>query len=369
MGDWRRGGVLGSLRKRVAWEVKEHRRTNIALKTARAPSRMRILQVLLSNRGFFELLGLYVLLLILLIVIEIIVACAFPSFIPSWTNATNIGSLLKDTTSYLLGAQVTMIGLLFPIAVGLVTLMVQREDASSTNSDVQVYYNQTLAYQIGASGIALSVVLAAQLVWPAHFAAHRFGFGSSTQGFKIILTAVHILWFVINAAALWHFLVTSLSFVQPAERATLRRRFAANVAIPTDLSDRLALALYMGASTSLLQQAERNGDGDEPSLLFGPDLGEWGDVEVADPKLVGKVLYDVWTAPLGWILRRWWRRSAAHGPRSHTLSPKASLVFPADLRRPLSEGGVICRRQKGVPLSAMERLVVRHSFRFRKATP
>lgn len=365
MEDWRKGGVLGSLRKRVAWELKEHRRTNTALKSARAPFRMRVLQAFLGKRGLLGFLALYALFLIFLIVIELVIAYLCPSLIPGWTNAQNIGPHLKDVTSYFLGAQVTMIGLLFPIAVGLVTLIVQREDASSTSSDVQVYYSQTLAYQVGASGIALSIVLATQLLWPMQFAVHRFGFGTTSQGIKVVLTSFHLAWLILNFAALWHFLDTSLSFIRPAKRGLMRRCFAANVSIPNDLSARLALYLYTNARASLLQRADvGTGDNDPPSILFGSELGEWGEIEIAEPKSSRKVLRDVWMKPLGWAVRRWWNKCVEHASGNMPHGSTPTLVFTPDLRRPLPEGGIICRRRNGVPLSFIERFVIKRCFRF-----
>ncbi len=275
MEDWSKGGALGSLRKRVAREIKEHRKSNAALLSARAPVGTRVLQAFFGERGLIGFLVPYAAVVALLIVLDIAIASACPSIIPPWTNTTQIGPLLKDVTSYFLGAQVVMIGLLFPIAVGLVTLIVQREDASNTISDIQVYYEESLAYRVGASGIALSIVLATQLLWPVQFAVHRFGFETSTEILKIFLTAIHLLWLVVNFAALWHFLSTSLSFMRPSERAKLRRRFAANVSIPQDLSDRLVRVLYADAGSSLLPEPNASDSEErEPPLLFGSELGE-----------------------------------------------------------------------------------------------
>lgn len=368
MGDWSKGGPLGSLRKRAAREIKEHRKSNAALLSARPPLSMRVLRAFFRERSLGGFLALYVVIVVLLLILEITVAKICPSFVLPWTNSPHVGSLLKEVTSYFLGAQVVMVGLLFPVAVGLVTLIVQREDPSTKSSDIQVYYEESLAYRIGASGIALSIVLAAQLVWPAQFAAHRLGFETSSELSKVFLTAVHLLWLVINFAASWHFLFTSLSFIRPAERALLRRRFAANVSIPQDLSDRLAKALYAASGKSLLRDSNSSdGDDEAPSLLFGPALSDWGDIEVAEPKLSKKILHDVWMTPLGWAVRQWWKRCTTHVPINGQSRSGPALVFAPDLRRSLAEGGVICRRHHGVPMNALERFVVRQCFRFKRA--
>ncbi len=385
LGDWSKGGLLGSLRKRVAREVKEHQKTNAALLSARAPMSMRVLQSFFGERGLFGFLIPYFMIVISLLIVELGItrgfrpvipqwnmggAGEFPSIIPPLTHVLQIEPLLREVTSYFLGAQVVMIGLLFPIAVALVTMIVQREDASSTISDVQVYYSETLAYRIGASGLALSIVLAVQLLWPAQFAAYRFGLATSTEVSKIFLTGIHLLWMVINFASLWHFLSTSLSFVRPADRALLRRRFAANIAIPRALFDRYSRALYAAAGSSLLPESDVTEDS-SPSIFFGSSFGEWGVVEVAKPGAAQKILVDVWMTPLGWVLRRWWKRCEKQLPQldQYTRHIGPALVFVPEIGRSLPEDAVICRRNNGVPLSRLEQLAVRASFRFSKRRP
>jgi hypothetical protein len=359
-----KGGVLGSLRKTVEREVAQHRRTNAALVNARPPLRMRVLRAALGERGLLRILVFYALLVFALIYLEIILTSSYPGLIPSWANGSNLDLFLRDIASYFLTAQVTVIGLLFPIAVALVTLIVQREDASSTNSDVQVYYSETLAYRVGASGIALSIVLSVQLLWPAQFVALRLGLGTPTGLFKILLTTFHLTWLVANLAALWHFLVTSLSFMRPVERALLRRRFAANVAIPKDLSERLMVALYTNAASTILQRQDAVED-EDPSLFFGSYLDDWGEVEIASSGAANRVLYDVWMRPLGWAVRRWLRRCASM-PHGEQPDSRPTLVFVPDLRRSLDQPGVICRRRNGTPLSKAEKFVIKQCFRFRK---
>jgi hypothetical protein len=349
----------------VAREVAEHRRTNVALVNARAPLRMRVLQFVLGERGLLQILALYGLLVVLLSALEWIVSSRFALFVPGWANGPTVGPFLKDLSSYFLTAQVTVIGLLFPIAVALVTLIVQREDASSTSSDVQVYYSETLAYRVGASGIALSIVLAVQLLWPAQFLVRQLEGGASTGLSKLLLSGLHLIWLVANLAALWHFLVTSLSFIRPVERAVLRRRFAANVAIPRDLAQRLALAVYASLGARLLEE-QRPTDTDEgPSLLFGSDLGEWGEVEIGSPSAINRVLYDVWLKPLAWAVGRWWRRCNDMPQDPQGRDSRPTLIFSPELTRTLHEPGVICRRRNGLPLSPTERFVVKRCFRFR----
>lgn len=263
-----------------------------------------------------------------------------------------------------------MIGLIFPVAVGLVTLIIQRENSSNAASDIKVYYKEALVYQIGASSIALSMILSGQLIWPAHFLIKKLGFFTSSEYFKIAITLVHLIWLLINFFALWHFLQTSLSFVVPSDRSLLRRRFAASVSIPNDISQRLMNARYANAGQFILGESSMGiVDDGQPSLFFGSDLGEWGEIEIQLPKGSNAVLIDVWMRPLKWAIRNWLKRcqkqndDALHGHSGPTL------VFLPDWRRPMPEDGIICRRRHGVPLCSLERFLIRRSFRFGKERP
>lgn len=323
-----------------------------------------------GQRGPMGFLALYFALTAFLIVAEIVVAKHWPSAIPNLEpDKERLEAFLKDVTSYYLGAQIVIIGLLFPVAVALVTLIIQRENASGTASDIQVYYEESLAYKIGASGIALSIVLAAQLLWPAQFASYRLGLDDQAIFHKTLLTAVHLVWLLINFSALWHFLLTSLSFMRPMERILSRNRFAANVAIPADLLDKLATSHYLNAGRLIAdRQPDRVNREQSPTLLFGFGLGGSSSTEIADPLLAKKVLVDVWLSPLSWAVWRWLRRcreSSAHVPKGEQ-EPKLAIL--PTWQQPLPEDGILCQRRNGVPLDRFERFLIRKSLRFAKAS-
>lgn len=330
---------------------------------------MRGLQIIFAERGLLGFIVPYTAIVILLLVAEIGISMEWPYFIPLWSDSPHIAPLLKDVTSYFLAAQVVMVGLLFPIAVGMVTLIVQRESASSTFSEIRVYYSGTFVYQVGASGIALSIVLAAQILWPAHFLAHRVGFGTPSEFSKIVLTGIHLLWLVINFSALWHFLFTSLSFIRPLERSKLRRRFAADVAIPRDLMERLMRGYFLNLGSILKPKLTKtSAAGPAPILYFGYGVTDRSEIEVAEPDLTHRIVHDVWTKPLSWALRSWIKRCGASDVNGAQSQLQPILEFPLHMGYPMPQAGVICQRKGGTPLNAFERYLVRHSFKFRRAT-
>ena len=65
---------------------------------------------------------------------------------------------MNDAASYLITAQVGLVAVV-SVAVGLVTLIAQRDDRSSSNTDIQLYYDGSLAYEVVASSVALLLVL------------------------------------------------------------------------------------------------------------------------------------------------------------------------------------------------------------------
>ena len=84
----------------------------------------------------------------------------FPSLLPAWTGSLDVKSLVTNVASYLITAQVGVLGVV-SIAIGLVTIIAQRENAST---DVQVYYHESLAFGVVASSIALLAVLCVELL-------------------------------------------------------------------------------------------------------------------------------------------------------------------------------------------------------------
>ncbi len=176
-------GLRGSLRRRVRREIKAHLRDNRVIRRARYSFFQRAARFLIAGRSLPTFLAAYALLDLVLVGAEIVFNLHFPQALPGWT-APEIKSLLKDIASYLIAAQVGILGIV-SVAIGIVTLISQRDDRSSTNTDVRLYYTELLAYEVVLSGAALLIVLCAQLLWPAQFLAHRAHLGGNDLAFKV----------------------------------------------------------------------------------------------------------------------------------------------------------------------------------------
>jgi len=365
--NWSRGGWTGSLRRWTDREVNDHISSNPTLRNARYSPSLRCLRAFMQRRPFAWFVGLYALIDLSFLLLDALSGFV-PNFRPSWASSSaEIEKLIQDGNGYFIVAQVGALGIV-SIAVGLVTLIAQRESATA---DIQIYYHESLAQEVVASSVALLAVLCAQVFWPAQLGLNRLGLGNSSIEFQAALTGLHGIWLFINLAALAHFVALSLSFVQPSEREAIRERYTANWVTPNDLARSLRRARYMSAAEGILRQRDNSRD---PMIIFGRDLDGTGEIEVRSDASKGVALYDVWLVPLRWLIRRWWRRcieerrrSRSRLPSQHSspLGPQIWLVFPASFDRPSESRPIICRRRGGVPLTPFEQTVLRWSFWFR----
>ena len=253
-------GLRGSLRQRVRSEIKAHLRENHAIRRARYSFFQRAVRALIAGRSLQTFLLAYLLLDLVLVGAEAVFNFHFPEALPGWTTSEFKG-LLKDVASYLIAAQVGILGIV-SVAIGIVTLITQRDDRSSTNTDVRLYYVESLAYEVVLSGAALLIILCVQLLWPAQFIAHLAHLGGRDLVFKVVLTALHLVWLLLNLAVFAQFLLTTLHFVEPSARERLRERYTANVIVPSDLWQRLLRLFYATAPKELVPVAD--GESENP---------------------------------------------------------------------------------------------------------
>lgn len=359
-------GLFASLRKRVERELRDHSRQNLAMRRSRYSWAQRVLRHIMVGKTFGWFLGAYALIDLAVVAIEVTVGTSYGCILPGWTAGT-IKNTLQEITGYLIAGQVGLLAVL-SVAVGLVTLISQRDETSATNPDVRLYYSESLAYEVVGSSTALLLVLCVELFWPFQFALHQAGYGGKDLVFKVLLTALHIAWSAVNIILLAHFLTTTLRFVEPKARSRMRERFTANWVIPHDLRRRLLNYFYINAPSTLI--AEDNGA--LPHISFGHGLGLTdGLVEIEEVFVTPVELFDVWMRPLRFILRRWWARSQtaiAAAPKTLFSNRRSVwLSFRPSFEGLLDGQTVLCGREGGSPLTPFERWLAKRCFRFRIA--
>jgi hypothetical protein len=243
------GGIAGSLRSLVDREVRRHLNKNPAIRSARYALALRALRYFLADRAFGWFLGLYVTIDVLLLLCQALFSTFLPSFWEDWMwSGADPTGLLKDATGFFITAQVGALGIV-SIAVGLVTLIAQRQDSST---DVRIYYHESLAQEVVASSIVLLTILCVQIFWPGQFIARAVGYSAPISSFETILTLVHVTWLGLNLWALAHFVSLSLKFVQLSERENIRETYTANWVVPNDITSRLQRQFYLMAHTGLI---------------------------------------------------------------------------------------------------------------------
>ena len=259
-----------------------------------------------------------------------------------------------------LALQAALIALIFPIAIALVTLLVQRSHTSSANAHIKIYYDESRAWSIGASGIALVGMLSLQfLALPV--GALPMNLGAERLVCEVGLTIVNFGWLGFNLVGIWHFLQVSLQFVDPTSRERIRERFTVNRSMPWHLRIDLFAVAYLDSGRLLLPESEEE---DGPTMMFGCAGKMIGDFEITKRVRQNRVLTDIWGRPLRLVLRRWWRESqkASDGEGFAGLAHPAGLRFPT-MPGTLVNGQVpICRGRGGSNFSTIERWIIRRCF-------
>lgn len=364
MTDWKRGGWTGSLNGWVRREIQEHTRLNPVARRTRYSFGMRALHRIFDSGSFWWFVATYALVCVATGLAEISAAAYVPHWIPPWSgNETK--QFLTNVTGFLITAQVSSLGVV-SIAIGLITIIAQRENAAT---DVKVYYHESLAFGLVASSIALLAVLCIQLLWPIQFATHWLGYGTELLFFKVLLTAAHLAWIILNLAGLAHFVATTLAFVQQKAREGLRERYSTNVMLPFDMRRRLREHLFLGAGPQFVSKAWTSSPvRQNPVVYLGTDFNRAGEVEVPVTH-PSKVLEDVRMRWIEWVVCRWLGRCAnapVQARQGGGLAHDTLLLFPAKLDVSTEQDLGLCRRRGGVPLTRLEKFVIRWAFKYRR---
>jgi hypothetical protein len=272
---------------------------------------------------------------------------------------------LKDAVGFFITAQAGILSVL-AVAIGVVTLLTQKDDGSAVNPDVRLYYEESFSYQIATSSVLLLAVLVLQLFWPFEpFVARATG-GKALDHFKLCVTALHALWLVLNLYLFLHFFHTTLRFVQPQARGRLREQYSASQSIPSDIRERLTTAYYNGLGELLLGEEETK-QGPLVTFRFGLIAERGGQVEITRFFKTPLRLVDVWLLPLGFALRSWIKRTRSAAPTPKGNDPahyEGQLAILVDFDRVYDDAEDLVMREGAVPLTRIERFLINVSLRF-----
>jgi len=352
----------------VRAELRDLYRHNRALRRARSGPVRRTLVNLVSGVKLSQLLSLYVLIWATSLLGEWGLTAYRPCLLPNW-GTFELGAFVKDINSYFVAGQVGILGIV-SVAVGVVTLLMQRDDQASGTTDVRLYYSQSFAYEVVTSGIALLIVLCAQLFWPGQFVLHFLQAQGANLTFELGLTIAHAIWLLANLLLFYQFIVTTLRFVEPDARKRMRDRYTADVAMPRDLASRLLQALYLTAPQSISGGARD--EGPDVQLGFGSYFLTQPTTEVEFRFPRPSRLFDVRMKLLAIVTRGWRKRVQSTQPVSNRMQLggrkwDGELNVPFSFESDLDGPTAWLLREGPVALTRWERFLVRWSFLFTRA--
>jgi hypothetical protein len=363
MTNWGRGGWTGSINRIVRREVQEQVRENSAARRSQYSKPHRFLRRFFSAATFGRFLLYYGWIDAFFMAAEFLFVrfapLLFKCHVPKLAQVDS--QFILTISSYLLGVQVGVIGVL-SLSIALVTLLAQK-DSSST--DIQVYYHEALAFELVASCIALLFVLCVQLFWPAQWLLHVLSFSAENQTFKMGLLCFHFVWLLLNLAGLAHFTTMTLAFVHQSERERLRERYVVAVVYRRDMTKRLRETLYLTAAMELSGDINKG----EPYIVFGTPLGNPKSAEIEVMFRSPFILHDIRVTWINWAIRRWIARCERAGEirrRQHGVNGPALWLSP-ELDARLNGRCALWERRGGLPLTTIEKLVLRRSLRFRRS--
>ena len=368
--EWKRGGPAGSILKIARREVRAHLRDNPDARRVRYSFLHRIVRRFFNIRNFTSFVCVYVLIDLVFVGAEALFEAFAPSSLSPWSAldtlpSTKLDTLLLSVSGYFLAAQAGALGII-TLALALVTLIAQRQTSAT---DIALYYHESMAFQIVASSVALLAILAAQLLWPLQLLLHHLNLGSQHFLFEFGLLGIHLGWLLLNLAAIAYFIDTTFRFVQQSKRELLRERYTANIVFPPDLTRRLCGSLYAQAN-SLVGEVGKDGHYDQPSAAFGFHTDQSAESELAYQFTRASSLQDVRMIWVRWVFQRWKTRCLKVESNAElapfpvgVLGPK--IWFTPNMFMPLHGKVSWCQRQGGVPLTTLEKIVLRYAFVFR----
>lgn len=253
---------------------------------------------------------------------------------PGWSpDPPSVSDYFRDLQTInlgLFGAQAALLGLVYPLVIGLVGLLF--EARSSRGNRLQVYFRETEALAVGGTSLALLMFMGLQLL----------GFAVAPLNIGVAATVLNVLWFTVNLGALGFFVVRSLDFMRPARRHALMKAFLANTAWSAQLRD--GMLANQWANASLYGHLPAGSEGHALVMPF-----DFEQVALRRTFSGRQVLSDIRLGVLAAV-------AAARASECRvSFAPWPGITY---------DGGAVLARAPTPDLSAVERLLVRLAFKF-----
>lgn len=239
----------------------------------------------------------------------------------------------------LMGAQATLLGLVYPLVIALVSLLFQ--ETAARGARLNVYFKETEATAVGSMALVFVAVVSLQ----------SLVYGQLPVRVVAAATVVNILWFTLNLVGLAFFVRSSLDFIRPTGRHRMLESYVANTAWPAQFLAVVRTNRLLGAQTYGYVEAPA-----EAGAVGLINPYEFDGVIASRTLSRPRTLVDVAFGRLNAVLRSQ-KRNAIFG-----RSP-ASITFAPSIDREYDEGRIDLVRGTGA-LSKAERLVLNRAYRF-----
>ncbi len=249
----------------------------------------------------------------------------------------------------LLAVQASLIGVVFPLVIAFVGFL--NQGRASFASRLTIYITSSRALFVGLSSIVLCVVLLAQLLF-----AEQIDHASGT------VTALNFGWFSINAFALAYFVLQTIAFLHPAQRAPIMRAYVANVVWPREIVSAItAIHWAKVVSDGHLPGGDEINPLEPESAVYVRYSGMWnaGDPRVSRHLSRKMVLVDVKFGILAPVIEAWLREAKQ-------LNEERVHDFVVPLHPGLTSEGQQVLVGATLPLSLIGRVAVKLAFEFRR---
>lgn len=213
----------------VEGELKDLRKHNGLLRAYRLPIMRRFLRLLLKHPIFTVLTVTFVNL-----AVGFIAETKFATI--DYKLAENRYDVIADLNLYILSSQAAILGVIYAIAIALVTIVYQGNPARDTW--VNVFFSETEVKPLGFLGLLLIATITIQSLFIDHLHVNAF----------ISLTTINAFWFVGNLYGCGFFLLKASRFLKPREKVGLLRSYTANDAWLSEIREHLGRLIWVASA-------------------------------------------------------------------------------------------------------------------------
>lgn len=255
-----------------------------------------------------------------------------------------------DLNGYVLGAQATLVGLVFPLVIAFVGLL--NQGRASFASRLTIYIEDSNAIFVGVSSLLLCVTISCQLLLNTHLAGAT----------GAIISGINVFWLAMNIAALGHFVLRTIAFLHPARSSLIVKEYVANVAWRSELMDLVTDNRWRGAEHYgyLPKGDDSDWQGKTRASVWYSAMWTGGDQLVSRHLKRSMRLTDVRFGVVRSVLNTWLAKA-----RSTDGEKRHDFVLP--LRPGAQYSGDVVLARATLPVGPLSRWALGAAFKFKGA--